>query len=60
VQVIHILGNDRHPILILKGSQETMTLVRLCALELPTTLGIEVKHSLGIACPPFYRSNLLW
>ena len=59
VQVVDVLRDDRHTIVVLEAGEQTMPFVGLCSDELPTALIVEVQHALGIAVPAFDAGDLL-
>ena len=59
VQVVDVLRDDRHTIVLLEAGKQTVPFVGLCSDELPTALIVEVQHALGIAVPTFDAGDLL-
>ncbi len=59
VQVVDVLRDDRHTIVLLEAGKQTVPFVGLCSDELPTALIVEVQHALGIAVPAFDAGDLL-
>ena len=58
VQVVDVLRDDRHTIVLLEAGKQTVPFVGLCSDELPTALIVEVQHALGIAVPTFDAGDL--
>ncbi len=60
VQVIHILGDDRHIVVLLQFGNQPMPLVRFCSIQFLAQSVIKFRHQCGVALPSLVCCHILY